>query len=105
MQGSSKDARLGGLRHRLLRGDIDVLSATRVLALVMGDERRHGSLGTGVQIRLGDTHADWGTVVITGQDKRPACRKDMSKATVLPTLPAYCCRRGMLHQRSTWPRT
>src|SRR5262249_47722503 len=54
----------------------DVLPAARVLALVMSNERRHGSLGTGVQICLGDTHADRGAVIITGQDQRTTRRKD-----------------------------
>ena len=69
MQGSSEDTGLGSLCHRLLCGDINVLSAPRVLALVMGNERRDGRLGTGVQIRLGDTHPHRWTVVITGQDQ------------------------------------
>src|SRR5438094_575250 len=76
MQGSSEDARLRSLRHCLLRGDIDMLSAARVLALVMSNERRDSSLGAGVQIRLGDTHPHRRAVVITGQDQRTARRED-----------------------------
>jgi hypothetical protein len=76
MQGSSKDARLGGLRHRLLRRDIDVLAAARALALVMSNKRRDSRLSAGVQIRLRDTHPHRGAVIITGQDQRPTRRED-----------------------------
>ena len=60
----------------LLRGDIDVLSTTGMLTLVMGNERRNGSLSAGVQIGLGDTHPDRWAVVITSQGKRTARRED-----------------------------
>src|SRR5262245_55792553 len=100
MQGSSEDARLGSLSHRLLRGAIDVLSATRTLALVMGNERRHGSLGTGVQICLGDTYPHWWTVIITGQDQWPTRREDDEVAVGIVCFWSILAKRcdGNIHQ-------
>src|SRR5467141_2185511 len=93
MQGSSEDTGLGSLCHRLLCGDINVLSAPRVLALVMCNERRDGRLGTGVQIRLGDTHPHRWTVVITGQDQWTTRREDDEIAVSIVRLWSILAKR------------
>ena len=67
-----EQGRLGGEGDALLRGDIDVLAEAGVEAIVVGDERGAGGVGTGVQIGLRHAHAQGRTVVVAGEDEDAA---------------------------------
>src|SRR5262249_18143457 len=76
LQWHRQNARLRGLRHGLLGRHIHVLSVTGALALVVRDEGGDGSLSTGMQVRLRDTHPHRCAVVIAREHERPTSRKD-----------------------------
>ncbi len=76
MPGGGKDVALRRHRHGLLRGDVQMLAASRLHTALVGDHRRGRGLGAGVQVRLRYTDAQRRAVGVAGEREHRGRRHD-----------------------------